>query len=319
MNSKLKLFEFHSETSQKPNPLPANPDQVEGPATGRFPKWLHRSLPDSRPILQTQEAVREGTLRTVCEEARCPNITECYSKKTATFLALGHECTRQCGFCSIAHSKTPKAPDPTEPKQIVEAISKLGLRHAVITQVARDDLEDGGAKAMAAIVQAVRKHLPQVTLELLTSDFAGNWQSLDILLECSPEVLNHNIETVRRLSPRVRHKATYERSLEFLHRAHLRKKQGTRFIKSGLMVGFSESDEEVYECLLDLHKAGVNIVTIGQYLQSSRNGLLVKRFVPPETFDMYAKWGREIGIEHMYCGPFIRSSYNASLFVEAQA
>lgn len=319
MSSKLKLFDLQSAPSKRPNPLPENPDSNSGSSLGRFPKWLHRPLPSQSPIMDTHEKVREGTLRTVCEEARCPNITECYSKKTATFLALGHECTRQCGFCSIAHSTTPKAPDPSEPEQIVEAIQKLGLRHAVITQVARDDLEDGGARAMAAIVWQARQKLPKVTLELLTSDFDGNWNSLETILDSAPEVLNHNIETVRRLSPRVRHKASYDRSLEFLKRASCGKRSPTRFIKSGLMVGFSESDEEVYECLIDLHQAGVDIVTIGQYLQSSRNGLLVKHFVSPQTFELYAQWGKEIGIKHMYCGPFIRSSYNASLFVEGGA
>lgn len=319
MSSKLKLFEPQPQLpSKRPNPLPASPED-QNQSVGRFPQWLHRPLPKLESVSQTESIVRDGILRTVCEEARCPNITECYSKKTATFLALGHECTRRCGFCSIDFSKTPKPIDPLEPQQIVEAARRLGLRHIVVTQVARDDLPDGGAEAMASIVRAVRENLPGVSIELLTSDFDGNWQSLDTILMSAPEVLNHNIETVKRLSPRIRHKATYERSLEFLSKASLKKNPSTRFIKSGLMVGFSETDEEVYEALCDLHQAGVNIVTIGQYLQSSREGLLVKKFVTPETFELYAHWGKEIGIEHMYCGPFVRSSYNAALFVETRA
>lgn len=316
MSSKLKLFDFQPQTPLKrPNPLPDKTEEKEQ-SPGRFPSWLHKPLPKLEVINQTQETVREGILRTVCEEARCPNITECYSKKTATFLALGHECTRRCGFCSIDFSQNPRQIDPQEPYQIAEAAKKLGLRHVVITQVARDDMPDGGAGAMASIVSTLRHEIPKVTIELLTSDFDGNWQSLETILKSEPEVLNHNVETVERISPRIRHKATYERSLEFLKRASENRRGKTRFIKSGLMVGFSETDEEVYQCLVDLHLAGVDIVTIGQYLQSSREGLLVKRFVKPEIFETYALWGKEIGIPHMYCGPFIRSSYNASLFLE---
>jgi len=298
----------------KLNVLPQNP---EAEAKGRFPSWLHRKLPQGGDVFQTGEIVQKYRLNTVCEEAKCPNRLECYSKKTATFLALGKECTRNCGFCDIDFSKTPKAPEADEPERIGLSVKELGLRHVVITMVARDDLPDQGAGHMARIVRAVREHNTDVTVEVLTSDFSGNFEALDVVLQSRPEIFNHNLETVRSLSPRVRHKAEYERTLRVLKRA---KDSGLPiFVKSGLMVGLGETAGEIEEAIRDLHGAGCDIITIGQYLQASSRKLRVKEFVPPEQFKHYEEYGLKLGVKHMYCGPFVRSSYNAKLFVPGRA
>jgi len=296
--------------SQKLNILPANPD--EEPA-GRFPKWLHLRLPKGDEIFKTDAILAKYRLNTVCEEAKCPNRLECYTKKTATFLALGKECTRNCGFCDIDFSKTPKAPEADEPERIAQSVKELGLRHVVITMVTRDDLPDQGAGPFAAIVRAVRKENPDVTLEVLTSDFGGDVQALNTVLAEKPEIFNHNIETVRSLSPRVRHRAEYDRTLGVLR--HAKNSGQVYYVKSGLMVGFGESEAEVQETIRDLFHAGCDIITIGQYLQASRTKLRVKQFVPPEQFKRYEDFGKQLGVKHMYCGPLVRSSYNANLFV----
>ena len=294
----------------KLNLLPNNPEP-ESP--GRFPSWLHRKLPPGGSLFQTGEIVQKYRLNTVCEEAKCPNRLECYSKKTATFLALGKECTRNCGFCDIDFSKTPKAPEADEPERIGLSVKELDLKHVVITMVARDDLPDQGASHIAAIVRAVRLHNPEVTVELLTSDFSGDVKPLYIALAERPEVFNHNVETVRRLSPRIRHKAEYDRSLSVLRNA---KESGfPLFVKSGIMVGLGETPQEVEETMRDLHAAGCDIITIGQYLQASSSKLRVKEFVTPEQFKAYEEFGRRLGVQHVYSGPFVRSSYNAGLFV----
>lgn len=293
----------------KLNILPTNP---EGSEKGRFPSWLHRKLPLGGQIFKTEEIVQKYRLNTVCEEAKCPNRFECYTKKTATFLALGKECTRNCGFCDIDFSKMPKAPEADEPERIGLSVKELGLKHAVITMVARDDLPDQGSAHMAAIVRAIRQHNPDTTVELLTSDFSGDVNALYTVLREKPEIFNHNIESVRRLSPRIRHKAQYDRTLLILRKA---KESGLSiFIKSGIMVGFGETAQEVEETIRDLKDAGCDIITIGQYLQASSKKLIVKEFVPPEQFSAYESYGKSIGIPYMYCGPFVRSSYNANLF-----
>lgn len=285
--------------------LPKNP---EGHG-GRFPSWLHRPLPTHKNFAKTCDLLNEAHLPTVCEEAKCPNRFECYSKKTATFLVCGSTCTRACGFCDIDHAKKPPALDSDEPMRLARTAKMLGLRHVVVTMVARDDLEDGGADHLVQIIRAVRAESPGSTLELLTSDLEGKKNSLDAVLNEQPEIFNHNIETIERLTPKVRHTATYKRSLEVLRYA---KSSGqAKWIKSGLMVGLGEEPEEVEATLRDLQSAGVDIVTIGQYLQPSRKKLRVKAFIPPETFNAYADFGLSIGIEQMFCGPFVRSSYNA--------
>lgn len=300
------------------NLLPENPEtssQEKVVSLGRFPSWLHRPLPKGSNLWATGKVLSENRLYTVCEEARCPNLLECWSKKTATFLVLGKECTRSCGFCDIDFSKAPKALDPDEPRRIAESVKELGLRHVVITMVARDDLADGGACHIANTIEAIRQEIPSATIEVLTSDFEGNEESWNTVLKAEPQIFNHNIETVRSLVPRVRHKATYDRTLSLLSYANAHKIDSSLMVKSGLMVGLGETEEQVFETLGDLKNAGCSIVTIGQYLQPNRQKLLVKSFVTPEQFKKYEEYGLSIGIKRMHCGPFVRSSYNAQEFV----
>lgn len=295
------------------NLLPENPDEE---SLGRFPKWLHRKLPKGANAWKTHDILNTNRLPTVCEEAKCPNLPECYSKKTATFLAMGKECTRNCGFCQIDFSKQPKALEDDEPERLAESVRSLGLKHVVITMVARDDLVDGGAGHLRKIIAEVRKVNAGVTVEVLTSDFEGKREALQEVIEAAPEIFNHNIETVRSLTPRVRHKATYERSLFVLK--YVKEVAGEKIlVKSGLMLGLGESCDEVKETLRDLQAAGVDIVTMGHYLQPSRQKLRVKAFISPEEFDAYADYGRTIGLKHIYAGPFVRSSYNAGDLFES--
>lgn len=294
----------------KLNVLPENPDAAP---RGRFPAYLHRKLPEGGDLFQTGAIVEKYRLNTVCEEAKCPNRLECFTKKTATFLALGKECTRNCGFCSIDFSKTPKMPEADEPERIALSAKELGLKHVVITMVARDDLKDQGASHIAKIVRTLRELYSEATVEVLTSDFSGDLECLDIVLQEKPEVFNHNIETVRSLSLRVRHKAEYDRTLRVLR--HAKSSGKPLYVKSGIMVGLGETKDEVQETIRDLHEAGCDIITIGHYLQPSQMKLRVKEFIPPEVFQEYAEWGKALGVKHMYSGPFVRSSYNASLFL----
>lgn len=306
MKSKLNIL--------PPNPEEKDSDKAVGP--GRFPSWLHRKLPQGSNLWKTGEILNQNRLHTVCEEAKCPNLLECWSKKTATFLVMGKECTRNCGFCDIDFSKTPKPVEMDEPQRVAESVKLLGLKHVVITMVARDDLPDGGAAHIARIVAAIRKEIPDTTIELLTSDFCGSQDSLNIILESEPDIFNHNIETVRELTPRVRHKATYERTLEVLDYIKKHAKNSQLMVKSGIMVGLGEVEIQVKETINDLHQVGCSIITIGQYLQANRHKLLVKSFVTPEQFKAYEEYGYSIGIPYMYCGPFVRSSYNANLVLK---
>lgn len=292
----------------KLNVLPANLEE----GIGRFPSWLHRKLPAGGEIFKTNAIIDKYKLNTVCEEAKCPNRLECYTKKTATFLALGKECTRNCGFCDIDFSKTPKVPEADEPHRIALSVRELGLKHVVITMVARDDLIDQGAGHMTAIIREVRKENKGVTIEVLTSDFSGDVKLLYMVLAEKPEIFNHNIETVRSLVPRIRHKATYDRTLSILRSA--KDYHRVVFVKSGIMVGLGETEAQVKETIGDLAEAGCDIITIGQYLQASSTKLRVKEFVPPDQFKAYENYGLSLGVQHMYCGPFVRSSYNANLF-----
>ncbi len=294
-------------------PSPEKPSPGKAVGAGRFPSWLHRKLPQGGEIFRTNKILAKHGLSTVCEEAKCPNRLECYSKRTATFLALGKSCTRNCGFCDIDFSKTPRAPQADEPNRIALSVKDLGLKHVVITMVARDDLPDQGASHIAAIVRAVRQENPDTTVELLTSDFSGHPWLLDIILKEKPEIFNHNIETVRSLTGRIRHKAQYDRSLSVLRIA---KQSGQAlYVKSGMMLGFGEQEEEVKETIRDLFDAGCDVITLGQYLQASQRKLRVKEFVTPEQFKAFEEYGLSLGVRHMYSGPFVRSSYNANLFV----
>lgn len=307
----FQLFPFSRKN--KLNVLPSNPEQPTEDAVvnlGRFPSWLHRRLPKGSELQKTGKILSQHRLHTVCEEAKCPNLFECWSHKTATFLIMGKECTRNCGFCDIDFSKVPKHLEEDEPKRVAESVKELELRHVVITMVARDDLPDGGSTHLVKVMEEVRKENPGVAIEVLTSDFNGNRDAWNTILNAHPTVFNHNIETVRALTPRVRHKATYDRTLEFLSYASSHR-TGQMKIKSGLMVGLGETEEEVFQTLDDLKKAGCDIVTIGQYLQPNRQKLLVKAFIHPDQFKKYETYGTDIGLSYLYSGPFVRSSYHA--------
>lgn len=304
--------------SKKLNVLPSNPNEKSEDLpveAGRFPSWLHRPLPRGGSLPHTQSVLSGHRLHTVCEEAKCPNRFECWSRKTATFLTMGKECTRNCGFCDINFSKKPRDLEADEPQRIAESVQALGLRHVVITMVARDDLPDGGSAQLVRILNEIRRLNPCSTLEVLTSDFDGNIEAWMHVLRANPEVFNHNIETVRRLSPRVRHKATYERTLELLRYVSSHRSKKTK-VKSGIMIGLGEEEEEVFQTLKDLKESGCDIVTIGQYLQPRKNKLLVKAFITPEQFKKYEEFGYQLGLSYVYSGPFIRSSYNADLIFE---
>ncbi len=298
------------------NVLPVNPE-IENPdkavSLGRFPSWLHRKIPEGSDILKTGLSISENRLHTVCEEAKCPNLLECWSKKTATFLLMGKECTRSCGFCDIDFSKTPASLDQDEPKRVASSVETLGLKHVVLTMVARDDLEDGGAAHLVETIKEIQLLKNRPTIEILTSDFKGNSASLDLILQIEPDIFNYNIETVRSLTPRVRHTATYERTLWLLNYVKSNKINSNMLVKSGLMVGLGEKENEVEETICDLKNAGCDIITIGQYLQANRNKLLVKSFVTPEQFKKYEEYGYAKGMKYVYSGPFVRSSYNANL------
>lgn len=298
------------------NVLPVNPeieDPTKAVSLGRFPSWLHRKIPEGSDILKTGLSISENRLHTVCEEAKCPNLLECWSKKTATFLLMGKECTRSCGFCDIDFSKTPASLDSDEPKRVASSVETLGLKHVVLTMVARDDLEDGGAAHLVETIREIKLLKNPPTIEILTSDFKGNSASLDLILQIEPDIFNYNIETVRSLTPRVRHTATYERTLWLLNYVKTNKINNKMLVKSGLMVGLGEKENEVEETICDLKNAGCDIITIGQYLQANRHKLLVKSFVTPDQFKKYEEYGYANGLKYVYSGPFVRSSYNANL------
>lgn len=274
----------------------------------RLPAWARKSGPLARGARGVRVLLREAALHTVCEEARCPNLGECFTRGTATFLLLGDRCTRRCAYCAVSTAR-PLPPDPGEPERVAEAARRLGLRHVVLTSVDRDDLADGGAAHFAAAVRAVRRALPGAGIEVLTPDFKGAEGAIRSVLETEPDVFNHNIETVPRLFPRLRPQGRYGVSLDVLSAAKaVRPGQAT---KSGLMVGLGETDEEVAAVLADLRGAGVDIVTIGQYLRPSRAHEPVHRFVTPPAFRDLEERARAMGFPAVYSGVFVRSSFNA--------
>ncbi len=275
----------------------------------RLPEWARKGSPLAPGARALRVLLREQQLTTVCEEARCPNLGECFSRGTATFMLLGDRCTRRCGYCSVATAK-PLPADPDEPARVAEAAARLGLRYVVLTAVARDDLRDGGASQFAATIRALRERLPAVQVEVLTPDFRGDEAALDRVLAAAPDVFNHNVETVPRLFTAVRAQGDYALSLALLARAKaLRPAQAT---KSGLMVGLGETDGEIEGVLVDLRRAGVDIVTLGQYLRPSRDHVAVARYVTPDGFEALAARARAHGFPTVYSGVFVRSSYNAS-------
>ncbi len=274
------------------------------------PDWLRVKAPQRQRIGEVADLLQDLRLNTVCQEASCPNIGECFAGGTATFLIMGPGCTRACPYCDIDFDKSVRSLDPTEPERLGEATARLGLKHVVITSVNRDDLSDGGASQFVACIEAVRQRSPKTTIELLIPDFCGDWNALATVMEAGPDVLNHNIETVPRLYKKARPQGIYERSLELL--LQVRERWPKAYSKSGLMVGLGESDEEVIETLLDLREHRVDIVTIGQYLSPGPKHLPVDRFVTPEQFERFRLHGeQELGFLQVVSTPLTRSSYHA--------
>jgi lipoic acid synthetase len=273
------------------------------------PEWLRVKAPQWQRVGNVKEILRDLALNTVCEEASCPNIGECFNAGTATFLIMGPACTRACPFCDIDFEKKPKALDPTEPTRLAEAVRRLNLNHVVITSVNRDDLPDGGASQFRQCIEAVRAVSPQTTIEVLIPDLCGNWNALEAILQSKPEVLNHNTETIPRLYRRVRPQGNYQRSLELLQRT--RELAPSIYTKSGLMVGLGETDEEIREVMQDLRSVSCDILTIGQYLQPSQKHLNVDNFVTPAQFDAWREWGESLGFLQVVSSPLTRSSYHA--------
>lgn len=278
------------------------------PAHAQKPRWLRRKLPSGPQYEQVRNLIRRGRLHTVCQEAACPNQFECFSSHTATFLIMGDRCTRNCRFCNIETGA--QAPlDPGEPERVAAAAAEMGLRYVVVTSVTRDDLPDGGAAHFAATISALRDTIDGVRVEVLIPDLQGDEEALATVLAARPDVLNHNVETVPRLYPTARPQADYRRSLTLLERVA----QDSAGIpaKSGLMLGLGETGAEVEATLVDIHAAGCRILTLGQYLQPTKDHLAVERYVPPETFDELAGFARELGFTQVASGPFVRSSYHA--------
>ena len=278
----------------------------------RLPDWLRKPLPEGNGNFFTQSLLDELRLETVCENARCPNRPECYSRRTATFMILGNVCTRPCGFCSVTKG-TPDVLEDDEPDRVAEAAFRLGLKHVVITSVTRDDLLDGGADHFRRCILAVRERTGAV-VEVLTPDFMGDWAAVDTVLEAAPEVYNHNMETVPRLYRKVRGRADYRRSLDLL--AHVRKVRPETVTKSGLMLGIGETIEELFDVLADLRSVDCDTLTLGQYLAPTLKHVPVSRFVPPDEFDDLAAKARKLGFKKVVAGPFVRSSYHADEMVD---
>ncbi len=276
--------------------------------SGRKPPWLKRRLPTGAAYENVRSLIQNGRLHTVCQEAKCPNIWECFSEKTATFLILGDRCTRDCRFCAVAAGPS-GPPDPGEPERVALAAETLGLRYAVITSVTRDDLADGGSGHFAETIRALKKRIPAVLVEVLIPDFQGSKTALETVLSAGPDVLNHNLETVPRLYPEVRPEADYHRSLTLLDRV----RASGRGIpsKSGIMLGLGEQDTEIRQVLADLLSVGCTMLTLGQYLQPSRSHLPVTRYVPPEEFDRWKETAKTMGFSEVASAPFVRSSYHA--------
>lgn len=274
----------------------------------RLPEYLKRPIIDTDKTRTVRKILKTKCLNTVCENARCPNKNECYTKNTATFLIMGNVCTRNCRYCNIGCAK-PEPLDKNEPEHVAEAIQALGLKYAVITSVTRDDLSDGGAGHFAECITEIRKLMPDVKVEILTPDFKGDRNSLDTIIKATPEVFNHNIETVQRLFKTARPQAIYTRSLEVLKYV---KENSNITTKSGLMVGLGESFEEIEQTLNDLCKVGCDIVTIGQYIQPSKEHLPVEKYYTLEEFEELKKLAEKCGINHYQIGPLVRSSYNAA-------
>ena len=284
---------------------------VEVQARRRRPDWLRVKLPYGPVYRNLVKLIDEHDLHTVCQSARCPNMGECWTAGTATFMILGNVCTRSCGFCAVQTGRPDPGLDYDEPRRVAEAVRIMGLKHAVITSVNRDERKDGGAPIFAETIRQIRQVIPGCTVEVLIPDFRGIWDALQIVLDERPEILNHNVETVPRLYRRVRPQAVYERSLEVLRIA---KSQGLR-TKSGIMVGLGETEEEIMTLIDDFVEAEVDVMTIGQYLQPTKMHLPVEEFIHPDRFKYFKETGEAKGIEHVESGPLVRSSYHAERHV----
>lgn len=288
----------------------SDPTTTQSPAPARRPDWLRVKLPTGESYRRVREIVGEHKLHTICQSGNCPNMGECWGAGTATFMILGNICTRSCGFCSVATGR-PLEADPFEPARVARSVELMGVKHCVITSVDRDDLADGGADIWARTIRSVRRRSPQTKLETLIPDFKGKWDDLAVVLAERPDVLSHNLETVRRLTQQVRVQARYDRSLEVLFRAG---KAGLR-TKSGIMLGLGEQDHEVLETMDDLRSVGCQVMTLGQYLQPTRNHLPVQEFVHPDRFARFREEGLARGFRFVESGPLVRSSYHAEKHV----
>jgi len=282
------------------------------------PPWLKVRAPGGENYTRLKQTLRELDLYTVCEEARCPNVAECWASGTATVMLLGHTCTRGCRFCAVTTGNPRGAVDPREPEHVARAISQLKLRYVVLTMVDRDDLLDGGASHMARAVVALREHRPGLLVETLVGDFGGRMRDVNTMVDSGPDVFAHNIEVTRRLTPKIRdQRCDYDLSLGVL--AHAKARYPERFVKSSIMVGVGETNDEVLETMRDLRRVGVDILTLGQYLRPTPKHAPVERYVTPERFDDFAREGREMGFAFIASGPLVRSSYHAAEgFVEAR-
>ena len=270
------------------------------------PKWLRVKLPTGESYREVRKLVDEHKLHTICESGSCPNMGECWGEGTATFMILGNICTRSCGFCAVKTGK-PNAVDLKEPERVAESVKLMKVKHAVLTSVDRDDLTDGGAQIWVETVENIRKMSPKTTLETLIPDFAGKWENLQRIIDVAPEIVSHNLETVRRLTKAVRIQAKYDRSLELLFRL----KKGGMKTKSGVMLGLGELEEEVIETMEDLRNVNVDILTLGQYLQPTPKHLPVSNFITPESFLKYKELGLKMGFRYVESGPLVRYSYRA--------
>lgn len=295
---------------------------VESKPRPRLPEWLRLPLPTADTFGRTRALLDELKLHTVCESAKCPNHWECWSHGTATFMIAGDRCTRACGFCAVSTAK-PFALEADEPARVAEATRRMKLKHVVITAVARDDLADGGAEHFRRTIERVRELNPGIVIEVLVPDFLGRDDAVDMVLAANPHIYNHNLETVRRLTPAVRHRATYDRSLSVLRKAKLSGTQTLKlktqnfFTKSGLMLGLGETEAELFEAMEDLRRVDCDILTLGQYLQPTLRHLPVVEFIRPEKFAEYRRAAEAMGFRHVASGPLVRSSYHAEEFSAA--
>lgn len=281
-------------------------DRIAEESKPKKPEWLKVKLPTGEEYRKVRELVSTHKLHTICTSGNCPNMGECWGAGTATFMILGNICTRSCGFCAVATGR-PLAVDQDEPERVAESVRLMGVKHCVITSVDRDDLKDGGSTIWAETIRAIRRVSPGTTLETLVPDFQGKWENLQRVIDERPEVISHNMETVRRLTRQVRVQAKYDRSLEALS---LISSAGIR-TKSGIMLGLGEKEQELLESMEDLIKAGVSILTLGQYLQPTRSHLPVAEYIHPDTFARYKAIGKEMGFRYVESGPLVRSSYHA--------